>query len=153
MSYCIDQDLINRFGTQELVRLTNIDNISATTINDAVLNVAIADADAVINDYLCDYLPLPAVPARLVREACNIVRYFLYKDTPTVLVEKNYHDALEYLRRIDLDQMGIGADDTGTPVIDISDSVSFTKGYSAFGRGQLRDYVRDDDEPFGLGRM
>jgi hypothetical protein len=76
----------------------------------------------------------------------------LYKDIPTELVEKNYHAGLEYLRHIDMDQMGLGADSTGVPVIDTSDSVEFNQGQSLFGRGQLRDFVRDDDQPFGLGR-
>ena len=153
MSYCTLDDLLLRFGTDELVRLTNIDDPSATTINAAVLAVMITDADAVINDFLCNYLPLPSIPARLVRAACDIVRYFLYKDMPTEHVVARFDDACHYLKHIDLDQMGIGADATGTAVIDVSDSIGIDQGRSLFGQHQMHDYLHDNDETFGLGRL
>ncbi len=153
MSYCTQNDLVLRFGIDEMVRLTNIDNPSATTINTTVLAVMLTDSDALINDFLCNYLPLPAIPARLVRAACDIVRYYLYKDTPTEHVISRYDEACHYLKHIDLDQMGIGADDNGVAVLDISDSIAIDQGQTLFGQRQMRDYLYDDDEPFRLGNL
>lgn len=153
MSYCTESDLVNRFGNEELIQLTDIMTPMSGVINATVLALAQSDADAVINDYLVNFLPLPAVPARLVKAACDITRYFLYKDTPTEHVERRYRDAIDYLANIDFDKNGIGADSTGTPVLDTQDSIDINQGRAAFGPHQLRDYVYDDDEPFGLGRM
>jgi phage gp36-like protein len=150
MSYCTEADLVKRFGTNELVRLTNIDDPSAASINLEVLNEAINDATAVINDFLVNYLPLPAIPARLPREACNIVRFYLYKDTPTDHVKEQFEYAIRYLKNIDLDSMGIGADDSGTPVIDTSDSVAIVQSQSAFSAGDMHGFVRDENIPFSF---
>lgn len=153
MPYISATDLINRIGENELIRLTNFDAPSAQSINLTVLNQAIADADAIINDYLVNFLPLPAVPARLPKTACDIVRYFLYKDTPTDHVKDQYHSAIDYLRNIDFDGMGIGADATATPIIDNSNSIDIHQPTKVFSNNKLQGFMRDDGEPFALGRF
>ena len=152
VGYCDQDDLEKRFGVNELMQLTDIDYPPLNAVNVGVLQAAIDDATAIINDYLVNYLPLPAVPARLKRVACDITRFLLYKDVPTDPVRRRFDEAIDYLEHIDLNAFGIGADDSGTPVIDTSNSIDISQGNSMFGQRQMRGFTHEDDDPFGLGR-
>ena len=77
MPYASIDDLINRYGEDELVQLT--DRAGAGVIDAAVAQRALADAEAEIDGYLAARyrLPLPTVPPLLVRIACDIAVYRL----------------------------------------------------------------------------
>jgi phage gp36-like protein len=100
MSYCTRQDLIDRFGEDELVQLT--DRQGSGIIDDATLTRAIADADDEINAWLSGRyaLPLAVVPSALARVACDIARYYLYDDAMIDLVENRYKQAIEWLKAV-----------------------------------------------------
>jgi len=99
MSYCIKQDMIDRFGLSELSQLTGYDN--SGVLDDDVLNQSIADADAEINGYLSDYvLPLTNVPANFRLIACDIARYYLYDDAMIDQVRDRYQNAIKYLVQV-----------------------------------------------------
>ncbi|PIW30927.1 MAG: DUF1320 domain-containing protein [Rhodospirillales bacterium CG15_BIG_FIL_POST_REV_8_21_14_020_66_15] len=111
MPYATKQDLIDRFGEDELIQLT--DRGGAGVIADAVLNMAMADADATIDSYLAKRydLPLAEVPPALVPKAAALVRYLLHDESPTETVVKNHELALAWLRdvaagRVELDVGG-----------------------------------------------
>ncbi len=100
MTYCTKKDLTDRFGIDELVEITDTNNVG--DIDDVKLNQAIADAGAEIEGYVAGRysLPLTIVPPVLKMYACDITRYKLYDDRVTEQVEKRYNDAMKYLMRL-----------------------------------------------------
>jgi len=98
MTYATKQQMIDRFGQDELIQLT--DRSGAGVIDDVVLDQALADADAEIDGYLAGryQLPLGSVPPILVVYACDIARYRLYDDAATEQVSRRYQDAVRFLR-------------------------------------------------------
>lgn len=134
MTYCSQQNLIDRFGQSELIQNTNRDNNSATTINATVLDQAIADATAEINGYLTAYLPLSIIPANLVRIACDITRYYLYEDQINVRVDTLYKQAIDYLKLVASGKIPLAPDLTGQVDIPTEALVDFSSSPSAFGR-------------------
>ena len=97
MPYATLQDLVDRFGADELAQLT--DRIDGTVIDPGIVARALADADAEIDGYLAVRfaLPLSSVPAALVRISCDIARYRLYDSVPDS-VRKRYEDAVRDLK-------------------------------------------------------
>jgi phage gp36-like protein len=114
MPYCTSQDLIDRFGEQEVLELT--DRNQTGVIDKAVLEQAIADADAEIDAYLAGRykLPLGHVPAVLPRIACDLVRYYLYEDHSTEYVQKRYDDATKFLRSVARGDVNLGLSAQGS---------------------------------------
>ncbi|TCS62582.1 gp436 family protein [Varunaivibrio sulfuroxidans] len=126
MTYATAQDMIDRFGAQELIELTDRADPPLGAIDAQVLAGALADADAAIDGYIAVRydLPLIATPALLVKVACDIARKHLYKDAPLDEVTAAYKDAIALLRDIsrgvaELDIAGAepAADTTGAPAI------------------------------------
>lgn len=131
--YCTLQNLKDRFGETELIQLT--DQTDASAIDTAVLNAAIADADAEINSYLTAYtLPLATIPANFERLACDITRYYLYGTAVTELVKKRYDDAVKYLNLVAKGTINLAPDTSGTVVEETGNSVEFSSSPSVFGR-------------------
>lgn len=134
MPYCTKQNLIDRFGEQEMIQLTDHD-MTAGAIVDAVLNRAIDDATAEINGYLTAYtLPLASVPANFELMACNITRYHLYNDSATELVKERYKQGIKYLEKVAAGDIDLAPDTSGAVVQETSDSVEFSSSSSVFGR-------------------
>ena len=100
MTYATQADLTDRFGAVELAQLT--DRASGLVIDTAVLDRALADADAEINSYLATRyaLPLASTPTVLVRLAADMARYRLYDDRVTQAVRERYQDAVSLLKRL-----------------------------------------------------
>lgn len=80
MTYATKQDLIDRFGVLELKQLTDRTNTPPTTIDDVVVNRALADATALADSYLGKSydLPLSVTPPVLIKAVCDIARYYLH---------------------------------------------------------------------------
>lgn len=100
MTYATPDDLIERFGFDELAQRTN--RTDGQTIDAVVLGRALADADAEIDGYLATRyaLPLPSVPAVLVRLAADLARYQLCGDKVPDSVRQRYVDAVVVLKRL-----------------------------------------------------
>lgn len=100
MAYATQQDLVERFGTQELAQLT--DPAAGVTIDAVAVSRALGDADAEIDSYLgARYaLPLAAVPAVLVRVAADIARYYLWDDAAPDTVRERYKAAVALLKQL-----------------------------------------------------
>lgn len=100
MSYCTAQNLLDRFGEDELISLT--DRAGLGIVDQAVLGQAIADAAAEIDAYLRVRYPLPlvAVPAELMRASCDIVRYALYDQQAPEQVDARYEQALAFIKAL-----------------------------------------------------
>ncbi len=124
MAYVTQQDLVDRFGQTDLIRLTDRTNKPPTTINATTVDRAIGDASALIDSHLAKAyaLPLTAVPDILVKVAADIAFYFLHgkaagddKDSPLV---RDYNNALRWLENVSrglvvLDAAGIAPDQAG----------------------------------------
>lgn len=110
MTYAVQQDLIDRFGQQELIELTDRNNTGS--IDATVLGKALADADATINGYLASRytLPLSTVPSVIVRFAGDIARYYLYDDRVTEQVATRYADAIKFLKDVAAGNVNLGVD-------------------------------------------
>jgi len=105
MTYCSQQDLIDRFGATKLVQLTDKVNKPASTIDATTVTKRIEDAVSLINSYLAKKYQLPltvAVPEVLTTYAINITWFLLHgdaagKDSP---VRMAYDDALRWLKAV-----------------------------------------------------
>lgn len=107
MAYATLQDMISRFGEDELLIVADDNNDSQ--IDEPLVNVALDDAFAEIDLYIGTRydLPLPAIlPARTVnllkRFACDIALFLLSNDTIGDSDKKttNYNNAIKALTRI-----------------------------------------------------
>lgn len=125
MPYATTQDLIDRFGEEEMLQLADRDGDGA--IDAAVVDRAVADADAEIEGYLVGRyaLPLASIPPVLARIACDIARYHLYDDLATETVRTRYEDARRLLESIAAGKVQLGlpasagaATVSGSPEVD-----------------------------------
>lgn len=119
MTYATQQNMIDRYGEQELIELT--DRASATAIDATVLGQALADADAEINAYLVSRysLPLASVPPVLTRFAADIARYMLYDTRAPEQVKDRYDAAIKFFKLIAEGKASLGLDPVSLPVADV----------------------------------
>lgn len=141
MSYASKQDMIDRFGMDELIQLTDRATPPAGVIDDVVLNAALADADDEINGYLqAKYtLPLASVPLLIRKLARTIARYNLYDDLPPEHIENRYKAAIKTLEGIAKGIMHLGLDSasqtapqTSMPETNADDAVFTPDSVSGF---------------------
>jgi len=139
MGYCTQTDLVNDFGEQEIIRISDRARPATGQIDPAVVEKAIADADAEINMYLegRGLLPLPSVPDTLRRIASDITRYYLYQnpkdDSP---VTTRYNQRIRQLEKVAAGRLSLGLDAAGK-VMEPEDSVVFEPGRNMFRRDGL----------------
>ena len=79
MAYAQPQDMVARYGQAEMIRLSVGEGQPLDVMNLARINVALADASALIDSYLRRRYatPLAAVPQEVLRAACILARYDL----------------------------------------------------------------------------
>lgn len=108
MTYATQQDLIDRYGDTELIQLTDENRVGA--IDATTVARALADADAEMNGYLAVRytLPLASTPLVLTRFACAIARYLLHDQAATEQVEKDYKNALAFLKSVSEGKVDLG---------------------------------------------
>lgn len=143
MAYATQSDLEERFGTQELIELTDRTNRPATTIDVSVVTAAIADAEELANSYLAKIyqLPLAPAPSVLTRIVCEIARYFLHgrrteKDDP---VTRAYYDALAWLKDVAKGLITLEADGVPSPQPE-GGSITTSAPPRIFSRDSLKGY-------------
>jgi phage gp36-like protein len=111
VTYATQQDLIDRFGEDELIQLTDRDIPPSGEIDATAVARALADTDGRIDGFLASRYPLPlsSVPAEINRLACDIARYFLAR-LPTDEMRKRYDDATAWLTNVAKGQFSLGLD-------------------------------------------
>ncbi|SEH22535.1 DUF1320 domain-containing protein [Rhizobium sp. NFR12] len=119
MPYATQQDLIDRFGEEELIQLTDRTNIPVSTIDATPIDRALTDAAALIDGYLAKFyrVPLASVPPILVKMACDIARYYLHgrsadKDDP---VSRAYREATRWLENVSKGQVTLEIEGVSAP--------------------------------------
>lgn len=100
MPYLTQQNLIDRFGQDELEQLApdGLGGIDAVKVA-----AAIDDAGNEIDVYLVSGgygLPLANVPSVITAYACDIGRYRLYDDDATEQVNKRYERAIKFMESV-----------------------------------------------------
>lgn len=116
MAYCTQDDLVTRFGEEELAQLTD-HNWEDGRLDEAVIARAIDDATGEIDARLVKRYPLPleTIPRLLTRVACDIARFYLYQDRVTETVEKRYSAAIKLLDGIARGDVSLGLESTQQP--------------------------------------
>lgn len=96
------QDMLDRFGEEELVNLTDRAEPRSNAVDAAVVERALDDASALIDGYLAARYttPLSTVPALVVAWCCTIARVKLYKDGITEALRQDFEDALSQLHDV-----------------------------------------------------
>ncbi len=140
MPYATLQNLIDRFGEDELLRLS--DHAGNGAIDANVVDGKLADADAEIDGYLAGRytLPLQTVPEALRRIACDVARYHLHDDRATEQVTKRYDDAIKFLRMVSKGDVQLGVDTGGNSPV-VSAAPDYYSEAPVFDRASLRDFI------------
>ena len=101
MPYATQNDLIARYGAQEVAGISDYDATGEG--DDAAVSTALADASVEMDAYIANSHALPLLkpyPSLLVRLCCELARYALYKDKASESVRTGREDAIALLRRI-----------------------------------------------------
>jgi len=115
MSYCTQQDLVDRYSEEELIQLTDREGTGA--INPQRVDDAIADATATIDSRLGGRYSLPISPVPLVlnKLACKLSLFALYENARQMSddMRKDHQQALSELDAIGAGRISIGIDAAG----------------------------------------
>lgn len=135
MTYATRQDMIDRFGSDELMQLTDRANLGV--IDDTTLNSSLADADAEINTYLVGRytLPLTSVSPILTRFAADIARYQLYDTRASDQVLQRYKDAIAFFKQIATGNASLGMDVVNAEIAGQGSDVQMVASPRVFSRG------------------
>ena len=102
MAYADTDRMVEVFGLDEMLQLTDAETDALSETDAAKIRTALEDASALIDGYVrVRYsLPLNPPPALLVRVCCDIARFYLYRDKPTDTVKEAYRQWLDILKQI-----------------------------------------------------
>jgi len=92
-------DFVLAYGQKEAVQLSNIDDAAATTVNVAKINMAIADANSLIDSYIesSGKAGMVLITSNRRRTAMIIARYYLDTVRRREDVRQDYESALKQL--------------------------------------------------------
>ena len=141
MPYATQADLVARFGTSEVLALTDRANTGA--IDASVLTAAFEQAGDEIDAYLGGRysLPLASVPRLLVGVCCDIVRYRLCGAdvSETEPARNRFKDALKLLEQIRDGKLTLGLD-PAQQAVGTGNTVLINDGRRKFNADALSDY-------------
>lgn len=105
MAYATVQDMIQKFGTSEMIRLSVPDGQDMDSIVADVIERAAADASALMDSYIRKRYrtPLDVPPQEVVAKCCDIARFELSsgdQKQPSDQVTRRHDQALDWLRDI-----------------------------------------------------
>lgn len=142
MPYATVADMIAAFSEEEILQLSNIDYPEATTINEDVVNRAIADAAAQLDSYLATRYQVPLsdpVPAIIRNYTCDVARYLLDKDRPRDEVTRRRDLVFYYLKDLSAGKANLPGLDTNNST-NASDLVVYSSPGRTWTRETLKDY-------------
>ena len=110
MTYASQEDIVDLYGEDLLVRLT--DTTRSNAIDTVVVGRGLQSADDIINSYVSERytLPLPMVPGVLRECGVDIAVYKIALSTTkkTPEMRQRYEDAIALLERIGSGKAGLG---------------------------------------------
>lgn len=109
--------MIDRYGNNEMISLTNPDDPAAVAINATTMQGALDDASAEIDGYLqARYtLPLAVIPPVLVQICRQIARYMLYDQVAPEEIRNRYNDAVKWLNNLAKGIVNLGVESATGP--------------------------------------
>lgn len=140
MAYCTLEDLVKRFGLDELVQLT--DDVGNGLIDSQKVQSAIDDATSEIDGWIAGRytLPLENTPATLVRICANIARYNLYDDAVSDLVQKQYDASVKFVMSVGKGEISLGPSPQGD-VTESDTAIEIQSEPSVFARAVSKDFI------------
>jgi phage gp36-like protein len=139
MAYATPEDLVARFGEQEMVRLTtpagqDLDGVVAETAERAL-----ADASAMIDSYVRRRYrtPIDVTPAEISRVCLDIARYDLSTGDgklPSEETKDRYKQAMDWLRDIAVGKVVLELDEVAPGDESYAQAESRRPVYGAEGR-------------------
>jgi len=121
MAYCTQAQLIERFGTNFLIELSDRGDEAATEIDTDLITRAITDADAMIDGYLKPIyaLPLDSTPDQITDLSLTIAIYKAHGNVVSDKIKEDYKTALMQLKdigagRAKLDVAGVEPEGSGS---------------------------------------
>lgn len=141
--YATPDNMLSRFGEQDLALLTEREDSVPGEVNLALLEQALRDASAEIDGYIAGryVLPLTTVPAVLERNCCDIARYFLYGDKAPEQVEKRYNAVVKFLTSVSKGDNSLGLATTGETAGQSELVISIKSAGSVFGRKSAKGFI------------
>lgn len=102
MPYTTQSALIDRFGTDMLIELTDHEDEPIGVIDEDTVAAAIAATDAIIDGFVVDRyaLPMAEVPPLLAEHALLIAIYKLHRFEPDPKIETDFKTAMRGLEQI-----------------------------------------------------
>jgi len=140
VNYCTTNDLVERFGAEEILQLSDRDG--GGFIDEQVVGSAIADASALIDGYLGGRyaLPLSAVPSVLPKLCGDIARFNLYDNAIPDVVQKRYDAALAFLKSVGKGGVRLGLSDS-EEVATSDDAIEMQSGGSVWSREESKGFI------------
>lgn len=113
MSYATPAQMVERFGQEELIQVSNRTGYPAAEIDPVTLAAALKDGSDLIDGYLGKRyaIPLKPVPSLAVRWNCDLARWFLQPGAPPEMVKANYERTLEELQAAADGSISLGVED------------------------------------------
>lgn len=102
MVYATQSDMVTKYGEQQMIQLTDRDDVGSTEINEAVLAAELEEATAIINGYVAKRYRVPVSPVPTVlANACKVIAYFsLHRGRHSEQTRQSYEDVLRTLASI-----------------------------------------------------
>lgn len=105
MAYATVNDMVERFGQIEMIRLSTRDNALPEAIDGGRVALLLDDASSVIDSLLRQRyaVPLAPVPREIRRACCILARYDLAQggeQTPTEAMETERSQVMKWLREL-----------------------------------------------------
>ena len=151
MSYATRQDLIARFGADEVAVLDPGTDPGTEDGDYPRIAAALADAAAEIDAVLAPVYPLPLPAGRyplLVGIACDIARSRLYDDAPTDAVRERAQRSRSKLKPLATGRTRL-LDDAGTEIARRAGTVAVTTGRRVFTDEAFEGYADPENIPDG----
>ena len=137
MPYCVEADLLQRYGASEMRALSDIGTPKLAAVDSAVVQRAIADASAWLDGYLFGRYPLPitdtAALARLNLDCAAEARFLLMTNRVDEAAQKSHDERVAFYRSVakgDIQLMPAAA----VPAAVGAGPVLFDPGSKVFGR-------------------
>lgn len=142
MAYATIQDLIDRYGQTELVRLTTPADQDLDGIVLPVAEAALADASAEIDGYVGRryQVPMDIAPPIVVAKVCAIARYKLStgeQKSPTEEMRRQYDDAIAWARDVSLGKFVLELDEVEPSAESYAQVSTRTAAFGCAGGGWL----------------
>lgn len=141
MTYATQQQMIDRFGEADLIRLTDRADPPLDALDATVLQRAQEDAKALIDSYVSARyaLPLPSVPLVLVRCECDLAFAQLHGSNIPEAVSKQSSQWLAFLTNVSKGLVSLGPDASNN-VPSSEGSVLVSSTPPVFDSSTLADY-------------